>query len=120
MDYLDYKLVGLFLISLATLPWTKLQQDDTACHVHPRLLGYHSVELFCWRIGPGPCVDQVHSPCLLDRERKDQVLYPQICHIHRPRDVQVLQCGAVLTKDGQHLVVTQTMKDYMPQFLHFL
>ena len=75
---------------------TELEQDDAAGGVHRRVRGHHRVQLLGGRVGARARVDEVDAPSLLDGEREHEVLDPDVRHVSRARDVQVLQRRAVL------------------------
>ena len=75
---------------------TELKQDDAAGGVHRRVRGHHRVQLLGGRVGARARVDEVDAPRLLDGEREHEVLDPDVRHVSRARDVQVLQRRAVL------------------------
>ena len=88
---------------------TELEQDDAAGGVHRRVRGHHRVQLLGGRVGARARVDEVDAPSLLDGEREHEVLDPDVRHVRRARDVQVLQRRAVLPWE-ECLTILTSMK----------
>ena len=76
------------------------------------------MKLFGRGVGSRSRVDQVHPPRLLDAEREHEVLDPEVRDVGGAGDVQVLEGGAALAQDTQHLIVTQAVQDHVPQLFH--